>query len=90
MLRLRTLLGSRRSRSEGTVLEAGLASFTGGEAEVLLAYVAWDRGEGERVRGHLTRAEELVGSSISPSMSRKKPSCSSGDRPRRAWATSSR
>lgn len=35
--RLRTLLGSRRSRSEGTVLEAGLASFTGSEAEVLLA-----------------------------------------------------
>ena len=35
--RLRTLLGSRRSRSEGTVLEAGLASFTGEEAEVLLA-----------------------------------------------------
>ena len=35
--RLRTLRGSRRSRSEGTVLEAGLASFTGSEAEVLLA-----------------------------------------------------
>ena len=35
--RLRTLLGSRRSRSEGTVLEAGLASFTGDEAEVLVA-----------------------------------------------------
>lgn len=35
--RLRTLLGSRRSRSEGTVLEAGLASFTGAEAEVLVA-----------------------------------------------------
>ena len=35
--RLRTLLGSRRSISSGTVLEAGLTDLSGDTAEVLLA-----------------------------------------------------
>jgi class 3 adenylate cyclase len=40
------------------------------EAEVFLAYVAWNRGEGQQVRGHLARAEALVGPSVSASAAR--------------------
>ena len=41
-----------------------------GEAECLLANVAWERGQGELRRERLRRAEELVGKSITPSAAR--------------------
>jgi class 3 adenylate cyclase/tetratricopeptide (TPR) repeat protein len=41
-----------------------------GEAETFLANVAFDRGQGDRVRAHLERARELVGDSTSESAAR--------------------
>jgi class 3 adenylate cyclase len=41
-----------------------------GEAESFLANVAWERGHGDIVRDRLSRAEELVGDSVSPSAAR--------------------
>jgi class 3 adenylate cyclase/tetratricopeptide (TPR) repeat protein len=40
------------------------------EAEVFLAYVAWNRGQGELTRSRLSRAHELVGTSASASAAR--------------------
>jgi class 3 adenylate cyclase/predicted ATPase len=40
------------------------------ETESFLAYVAWDRGNGELVRSRLRHAEELVGASVSPAAAR--------------------
>ena len=40
------------------------------EAEVFLSYVAWDRGQGERVLEHLRHAEDLVGNSRTPAAAR--------------------
>jgi tetratricopeptide (TPR) repeat protein len=40
------------------------------EAESFLSRVAWDRGEDDAVREHLTRAEALAGDSVSPAAAR--------------------
>jgi tetratricopeptide (TPR) repeat protein len=51
------------------LLTAGNADLAA-ETEVLLAYVAWDRGHGEETRSHLSRAHELVGASVTPAAAR--------------------
>ena len=56
-------------KARDTLLTAGDSQLAA-EAEVFLAYVAWNRGHGELTRSHLSRAQQLVGASVSASTAR--------------------